>query len=211
MLIGITGMPGSGKSFFSDLLSQHWGVRIDLDSVGHQVLLEDHVKEQIRSTFGASVFDEGGHISRRHLGQKVFETQQQAKLNAICHPEIRKKLTEMVRQPLPFGGYYLQDAALIFEAGFDDLCDFVIFIKTSFKTRLNRVQKNRNWDEKELLNRDAAQNEPLKFERSDLIISGDLNLCSLESLACQLDIAFRYHLATGIQLSQIEKLQGNHS
>jgi dephospho-CoA kinase len=211
MLIGITGMPGSGKSKFADLLNCHSGVRIDLDQMGHKVLQMPQVKEKIQSAFGAEVFEADGQISRFKLGKRVFGMKQIEQLNAICHPEIRKNLVKTIKFPLSFGSYYIQDAALIFEAGFDDLCDFVIFIKSSFETRLKRVQKSRNWSEKELRNRDAAQNELLKAERSDLIISNESNLCSLESLACQLDIAFRYHLATGIQLSQIERFQGNHS
>lgn len=211
MLIGITGMPGSGKSAFSNFLGGYWGSRLDLDQMGHEVLRLQHVKQKIRSGFGADVFEENGQIDRNRLGKKVFESKQQDQLNVICHPEIRKMLEKSIEKPLDFGRYYIQDAALIFEAGFDDLCDFVIFIKSSFQMRLERVSKSRQWDEKELRNRDAAQNELLKTERSDLVISNDSNLCSLESLACQLDIAFRYHLATGIQLSQIEKLQGNHS
>jgi len=210
MVIGITGMPGAGKSHFSKLMCRHWGVHLNLDDVGHRVLDEPQLILKLMAVFGASILDESGKINRKHLAQLVFETGRQDELNEICHPVIRARVVAHLAQPLSKGAYYIQDGALLHEAKFDGLCDFMVMIKTPFETRLERVVKNRNWSEKELRNRDAAQNERLKTKRSDLIIPGELDLSSLESLACRLDIAIRYHLATGLQLSQIEGLQGNY-
>lgn len=211
MLIGITGMPGSGKSTFSKLLTQYSGVWIDMDRLGHEILFEETIKSQLASTFGLEILDKKGEVIRSKLGELVFGFQREAELNAICHPRIKEKLKEVISQPLPLGKYYLQDAAILFEAGFDELCDLTIMLKTPFEKRLERVLKSRAWDEKELLNRDAAQNEALKTSRCDLIIPGEWDLGSLEVKACQLDIAFRYHLAIGKQISESEIFQGINS
>ena len=86
-----------------------------------------------------------------------------------------------------------------------------MMIKTPFEERLKRVAESRKWTGKELLNRDASQNEVLKTKLSDYIIPGEWNLSTLGKKACQLDIAFRYNLATGIQISKAEIFQGKNS
>ena len=43
------------------------------------------------------------------------------------------------------------------EAGWNDLCDTIVFVDTPFETRLKRVEENRGWTADELRRREASQ------------------------------------------------------
>lgn len=62
------------------------------------------------------------------------------------------------------------DAALIFEGGWDQVCDTIVFVDTSAEVRLKRA-KDRSWSEAEFAAREAVQ-LPLgeKQSRSAVVI-----------------------------------------
>jgi dephospho-CoA kinase len=49
------------------------------------------------------------------------------------------------------------DAAVLLEAGWNDLCDVVVFIDTPQADRIARVQAGRGWSAAELAKREASQ------------------------------------------------------
>lgn len=49
------------------------------------------------------------------------------------------------------------DAAVMLEAGWNDLCQAIVFIDVPFADRLARVQQQRGWTEDELRRRESSQ------------------------------------------------------
>ena len=49
------------------------------------------------------------------------------------------------------------DAAILLEAGWDDLCDLIVFVDSSWPVRLARVSGSRGWTAEVLRAREAAQ------------------------------------------------------
>lgn len=162
LVAGIIGGIGSGKSAVSRGLSQHFHVlTIDADRIGHEVLTFPAVKDRIRQTFGNEVFD-GAEINRTALARHVFGSQshhQQSltRLEEIVHPEIRRQLQKQLEQIPEDIEVVILDAAVMLEAGWDDLCDTIVFVDTPFQIRLDRVQKSRGWTADELRRREASQ------------------------------------------------------
>lgn len=171
-------------------LARGWPVDVvDADQIGHEVLTLPEIKHQIHQTFGPGVFAGGeltGEIDRRQLGQRVFGSRTHHKesliqLEAIVHPEIRRQIQSRIGQQFQSVRtgceVVLLDAAVMFEAGWDDLCDAVVFVDAPFKVRLARVIQNRGWDDSRLRQREASQ-LPLdrKKELADFVVdnSGDL-------------------------------------
>lgn len=158
---------------------------IDADRIGHEVLTLPEIKTQISHTFGPSVFVEGdsdGEIDRRQLARRVFGTEPHhkkslKKLEAIVHPEIRRQMKSQISLAQSEHDVVLVDAAVMLEAGWDDLCDELIFIDVPFETRLARVIENRGWDETELRRREASQ-LPLekKKQASNFVVDNSRNL-----------------------------------
>jgi dephospho-CoA kinase len=162
LVVGILGGIGSGKSSVSRGLSNHFKtILIDADRVGHDVLCIPAVKDDIRRDFGDTVFD-GAEICRTSLARQVFGSEihhQQAliKLEKIVHPEIRRQVEKQLAEVSGETEVVVLDAAVMLEAGWNDLCDTIVFVDTPFETRLKRVEENRGWTADELRRRESSQ------------------------------------------------------
>jgi dephospho-CoA kinase len=189
LVVGILGGIGSGKSAVSRGLSNHFKTfLIDADRVGHDVLGIPTVQDDIRLAFGDSVFD-GAEIGRKSLAGKVFGSELHHKqalieLEKIVHPEIRRQVEKQLADIPDETDVVVLDAAVMLEAGWNDLCDTIVFVDTPFETRLKRVEENRGWTADELRRREASQ-VSLEDKRavSELIVD---NSGSLENAVQQL-------------------------
>ena len=68
----IIGGMGAGKSTARKALVEQGLPNIDLDQVGHDVLLWDTVKSELVETFGEDILGADGEIDRRALAAKAF-------------------------------------------------------------------------------------------------------------------------------------------
>lgn len=127
-VIGLTGGIGSGKTTVAKLL-QDWGAAIlSADLVGHEVYQPGRPAwREIVDAFGRELIAEDGTIDRKKLGAVVFSEPEHVKrLNAVVHPRMkelmREKLAELARQGTDIA---VLEAAILFEAGWQDLADEV--------------------------------------------------------------------------------------
>lgn len=178
---GLTGSIGAGKSTVAGMLAQRGAYVINADALGHDAL--HAMRGEIASRFGAGVMD-GGAVSRPKLARIVFaDAVRRRELESIVHPYIRRKAEELIEAsgaPL-----VVLDAALLLEAGWDEVCDAVVFVDAPRSVRLERVRARSGWDEADLVAREDAQ-IPLarKRERANHVIEND---SSLECLERQVD------------------------
>jgi dephospho-CoA kinase len=164
-VIGLIGGVGSGKSALAAFVGEKRDVElIDGDRLGHELLTDCSVQSSIRERFGGSVFDENGAVDRAILGREVFGSGEQHRsarrdLEQILHPRIRNAIVERIERARGTGKVdaVILDAAVLIEAGWDDLCDAVVFVDTDYRQRLNRVVRNRGWDEEKFLARESNQ------------------------------------------------------
>ena len=76
MIIGICGKSGCGKSTLANQiieLMDNKAIHLDIDKVGHRVLLLPEVQEKLVSSFGESVVKEN-NVDRKKLGEIVFDS-----------------------------------------------------------------------------------------------------------------------------------------
>lgn len=186
-LVGLIGAIGAGKSTVADELAQRGAAVIDADRVGYEVLKEPPIIERLVERFGREVLEPDGSISRRRLGRLVFQDPEQRRaLEAIVHPLMRRRFAEAIRQwrlgPEPV---LVLDAAILLEAGWDALCDTIVFVDAPRSDRLARLSASRQWTSDELDGREKAQ-MPLsaKRRRADVVIE---NAGSRHELSSQVD------------------------
>ena len=158
-VIGVVGGVGSGKSTVASQFAALGCAVIDGDAIGHELLRKEDVRQEIHHRWGDAVFTDTGEVNRRALAKVVFtdETQLSA-LNQILHPRIRSRIVEEIKsfQGEDFPAIVL-DAAVLFEAGWDDLCSKTIFVDTPLKERLLRLRRTRGWDQQVAQDRESSQ------------------------------------------------------
>jgi dephospho-CoA kinase len=177
-VIGLVGGIGSGKSALARwLAARHNGMLINGDEVGHRVLTRPDIQKAIRNRFGNNVFDSNGQIDRRALGAMVFgrddlQTSARRDLERIVHPRIREAIEKRIAESAALDKkWVLLDAAVLFEAGWNDLCRGIAFVDVPRTTRLKRLREERGWDEAELDRREASQiSLPEKRRRADFVV-----------------------------------------
>jgi dephospho-CoA kinase len=190
-VIGLIGGIGAGKSRVAALLDAAGATVIDADVVGHALLDQRPVRDLVVARFGAGVLERPGsdqpaaapRIDRRALGARVFASPAALKqLEAILHPRMRRTFGRAIARTVRRGsGCVVLDAAVLLEAGWDTLCDRIVFVDAPRDQRLARVAAQRGWSEAVLTAREAAQ-WPLdqKRARADLVISNDAETEALE-------------------------------
>jgi dephospho-CoA kinase len=161
--IGLVGGVASGKSLVAKLLVERGAGLLDADRAGHAVLAEDaSVQRAIRERWGDEVFNEDGAVDRKAVARRVFAAGGAAEfdrrfLEDLLHPHIRRRLkSELAQFAAERREVVVLDAALLFEAGWQTLCDFVVFVDAPRETRLSRAL-DRGWSAAEFDRRETAQ------------------------------------------------------
>lgn len=187
-VIGLIGGIGSGKSHVAALLRQRGGRVISGDQLGHKALRQPEIKAVLVKRWGSRVLDDRGEVDRHRVAGIVFAAPEELKaLEAIVFPFIGEGISREIEtaQGDESEKFLVLDAAVMLEAGWNHVCDKLVFVNAPREVRLWRLLDQRGWSEKELADREAAQ-MPLaeKAKRADFTIeSSD----SAEDLGQQID------------------------
>jgi dephospho-CoA kinase len=169
-VIGLIGGIGSGKSAVARSLAARQNYTlVDADSLGHEVLKQADVIQQIKKRFGENVLNERDEIDRSQLARRVFGTDAVSNiaredLNRIVHPGIGAKIQQQIqqafesaeREPGRVQGILL-DAAILLETGWAEFCDAIVFVDASPEVRENRVRETRGWTQADWKKREDSQ------------------------------------------------------
>jgi dephospho-CoA kinase len=185
LTLGLVGGIASGKSLVAQCLYELGALVLDGDRAGHVVLREPQVIAAIRARWGDKVIDSAGQVIRREVAKIVFAAGNAAEktfLEKLTHPRIESALQvelAAAKASADSPPAVVIDAALLFEAGWDKLCDKIIFVDAPRDVRLERAVR-RGWSAEQFAAREAAQLSPEeKRQRSHIVIR---NVRTLESL-----------------------------
>lgn len=179
ILIGLTGGIASGKSFVAQLLAERGAVVLDADRHAHASLAEPAVQKVLVERWGKAILDDEGSLRRCVIAERVFgqndaATAERRFLEGLVHPLVRKRLQADLAAAKAAGTQVaVLDIPLLYEAGWAEECDFVLFVDTSDATRQSRAAE-RGWSAEQLSWREATQ-LPIqkKRVRADATIPGD--------------------------------------
>jgi dephospho-CoA kinase len=163
VVVGITGGIASGKSLVSGEFARRGAAVIAADKLGHEVLLEEDVKAALKNQWGPAVFGPDGEPNRKAIAALVFGHDQQASnnrtfLEELSHPRISARMREQLSELAARGAVdmVVLDAALLFEAGWNEYCDYAVFVDAPREYRLARA-KQRGWSAADFSAREQAQ------------------------------------------------------
>ena len=159
-ILGLTGGIASGKSTVSAYLAQNGALIIDADLIARQVVAKKSSGlKQIVAKFGEEILTASGELDRKKLGKLVFSNKDLLKaLTDITGPLIRAEiLREIEAAKKAQVKLVVLDIPLLFETGYQTLCDKVMVVTIPSKLQLERVMKRDNLSAAEARKRIANQ------------------------------------------------------
>lgn len=156
--VGLSGGIGSGKSTVASRLVHRGAVLVDSDVLAREVVAPGTPGlAEIVAAFGAGVVDRGGGLDRPALAAVVFgDDAARRALNAIVHPRVRERSTEIVAAAPP-DSVVVQDVPLLVENGMAREFPLVVIVHADAEVRLARLVTDRGMPEADARSRIAAQ------------------------------------------------------
>ena len=182
--LGVTGGIGSGKSVVCEVLRLHDIPVYDADLEAKR--LNDTspvIREKLIEAFGAELY-KNDKLDRKKLAQLIFNDEKNLRqVNSIIHPELAKHFEkwtdERIEHPIA-----AIDAAVLFEAGFQQFVDKTITVFSPVETRIERVVKRDNLTKEQILSRINSQmSDEEKIRLSDFVIINDNKHSILEQVS----------------------------
>ena len=169
-IIGLTGGIASGKSAVAAELERLGAVVLDADEAAHEVINCPSVQSALVERWGDSIVTADGQIDRAAVAERVFADDEKGRseldfLEKTLHPRIRDQFDSTLAALSEAGTRVaVIDAPLLLEAGWESLCDGLVFVESPRADRLERASR-RNWTEDEFAKREAHQ-LPIADKRS---------------------------------------------
>lgn len=172
-VVGVTGSIGTGKSTFAESLTQNEGRYIDADQLAKSLMAPDReAYDAVVEEFGQEILDEDGGIDSGALAKRVFQDSEELEtLEDIIHPLVIDSISEQIRDS--GSEFYVIEAPLLFEAGVDELCDWVITV-TASPDRVRERLQDREMSSKEIDRRRSRQlSQDEKAQRADEVVENN--------------------------------------
>jgi dephospho-CoA kinase len=190
-VIGLVGGIGSGKSRVAAAFAARGGRLIAADPLGHEALRQPAIRARVAECW-PTVIDPDGEVNRRRLGRIVFADPAELRaLEALVFPWIEERVREAMTRAAadPAVAFTVLDAAVMLEAGWNNICDRIVYVHTPRPLRLARLREQRGWTADEVAARERAQlSLTEKAARADAAID---NAGPPEDLARQIDALLR--------------------
>lgn len=182
--LGLTGGIASGKSTADNFFEKQNIPIIDSDLIAHQIMeVGQKCYQAIVNYFGKNILNDDQTINRHKLGGIVFNDKTKLKkLNEITHPLVHQEIKrKMERYRLNQKKLVVVDVPLLFESGFESLCDGVLVISISPELQVKRLMKRNNFTKEEALVRINNQ-MPLseKEKRATYVVANTGTIDDLE-------------------------------
>ncbi|HZV78238.1 MAG TPA: dephospho-CoA kinase [Candidatus Binatus sp.] len=182
MIVGLTGGIGSGKSTVAKLLATRGATVIDTDAIAREVVEPPSaVLDAIRYEFGDAVLAADGYLDRKAMAAIVFaDPRKRELLEGLTHPAIRARTIELIDQA-PRAAVVVVIVPLLFESGFDALCDTTVAVVAGPEQRLERATERDHATREAVAARMHAQLSDDEYEqRAAHVVHNDGDRAHLE-------------------------------
>ncbi len=168
MILGITGISGSGKHTAAHYFKQKGWVILDADKIAHHSYRPyTNVWKAIVKEYGESILNQDDTINRVKLGKIVFGTSRPDKaekalkrLSRIVHPYVKRRIKNRIHYHFRRQSDIVVLAALWEELCLKDICDKILLIKAPRRLMSRRIQQRDGISPKTYEMRVKNQTEP---------------------------------------------------
>jgi dephospho-CoA kinase len=185
-LVGLTGGIGSGKSTIAAELARR-GCRVyDCDREAKRIIAENpDVQAQIIALLGEEAFqrpktnDQRPVYNTQYVAKCVFEDKQLlAQLNAIVHPAVAEDIKANGQQLTANSPLFIE-SAILYESGFDRLCDRVVYVDAPEEVRIARTVQRDHCDAAQVRARIRSQQTQPHEKAIVLMNDGSVSVAQL--------------------------------
>lgn len=188
MILGVTGLIGSGKSIVARTFQKEGAILIDCDIIGRDVVENDpNIPYRLVLEFGDSILTNRKTIDRRALGRLAFSSPENTdKLNAIVHPALLAELDSMMAEVRRKRQNAVVDAALLIYWGYHKKVDVTVLVSATARNRFARLRAA-GFTESEIKQRTKSQ-LPFSYlkEHADIILTNNADRRSVQTKASKL-------------------------
>ncbi len=187
LVIGITGIIGSGKSLAIEYLAEKSYVVYRMDSIAKELMASDeNIRQRIIAALGEESYNEDGTPNTAFISNAVFNTHNNKNLdllNTIVHPAVIDDMIAFLEEEIESGTEVVfVESALIFEASLDDGFDYVLNIFSPKEDCIARTMARSGLTEQEVLNRMATQlSLEQKRQLADFTVNNDSTIKDFHS------------------------------
>lgn len=191
--VGLTGGIGSGKSTAARRLAELGAIVVDADVIAREVVEPGAPGfDAVVAEFGSDVVAADGSLDRPALGKIVFaDPQRREALNAIVHPLVYQRRTELV-DSAPADAVVVEDIPLLVENGLAATYHLVIVVGAAEDERVRRLVEHRGMTADEAWARVTAQaDDDARRAVADVWLD---NSGPIDNLLRQVDAVWRQRL-----------------
>ena len=196
--VGLTGGIGAGKSTAAEMLRNLGAYVVHADRLGHETYSKDGTARiRVLERFGNGILGDDGEIDRARLARIVFgDKNERLALEGIVWPEIRRLMSTRLSEAEADGaGMAVVEAAVLLEAGWEDLFDQVWTVETPREVAKARLMSRRSISASEADERLAAQlTSADRANRSSVVIE---NTGTVDELKSAVTAAYENLIAGG--------------
>lgn len=196
--VGICGGIGSGKSTVCRMFASRGVAVYSADERAKELMSSDvALRDALIATFGAECFRDGV-LDRVYLAGRVFGDEEQLqRLNAIVHPAVRADFRRWTSQQT--GEYVIIEAAILFEAHFDEEVDVTLAVLAPASLRAERAMQRDGASREKIEQRMAAQ-----CSDDYLVSHADYAIVNIALEDVEKDVAELHHRFRVMGLRRIE-------
>lgn len=186
-VIGLTGGIACGKSVVSDALRKVGAQVLDADRLAHELAAPGGALFPVYvEHFGRNILKDDGSLDRRAIGEIVFRNHGEHEwIDRVSHPILLDELKRRIEACKKQGHrVVILDVPLLFEAGWDSLCDEIWVVSVSMEIQLSRLMKRDCLTVEQAEARIAAQMSlKEKCSRGDIVLDNSGSRERLEAMA----------------------------
>jgi dephospho-CoA kinase len=171
IVVGVTGIIGSGKTTVSNIMKKKGITVIDLDALAKKTITLKEVQEDIVSRLGKEYVKDGAPVIDK-LKEAVFMNKEKLRmLESIIHPRVRECLWKEIAEKREAGAaFVIVDGPLLYETDLHKSLDKIVVVSTE-KEKIRERLRARGLSDNDMDARTSNQ-IPLKEKekRADFII-----------------------------------------
>ncbi len=190
IVIGLCGGSGAGKTTVTETMSRLGAEIIDTDRVYRELCVQgSECLCELADAFGGDIIGRDGGLDRKRLAALVYNnTEARTRLNEITHKYIKAETVSRIEKSRHNGALaVVVDAPLLFESGFDALCDTTVCVVAERETRIDRIVERDGISREHAASRiDAQYSEEFLRGRCEYILENNGTFDSLAESAAGL-------------------------